>query len=64
MDVEWAKDGVDGRLYVLQARPETVVSRAATTTVERHRLAVVPSAAPLVEGRAIGQRIGSGTSGS
>jgi len=60
MDVEWGKDGVDGQLYVLQARPETVASRVPAGTVERHRLAVAPTAAPRVEGRAIGARIGSG----
>jgi len=60
MDVEWGKDGLDGRLYVLQARPETVASRAAVAVVERHRLAVAPTTPPRLEGRAIGQRIGSG----
>jgi len=61
MDVEWGKDGLDGRLYVLQARPETVASRASASVVERHRLVVQPSTPPRLEGRAIGQRIGSGT---
>ena len=37
MDIEWGKDGVDGKLYVLQARPETVVSRRGPGVVERHR---------------------------
>ncbi|MGN8051372.1 phosphoenolpyruvate synthase [Curtobacterium sp. 22159] len=60
MDVEWGKDGIDGRLYVLQARPETVASRIAVGTVERHRLAERPGRPPRLEGRAIGQRIGSG----
>ncbi|MGO1226770.1 MAG: phosphoenolpyruvate synthase [Brachybacterium sp.] len=58
MDIEWGKDGVDGRLYVLQARPETVVSRRGPGVVERHRR--VGESAVLVEGRAIGQRIGKG----
>lgn len=60
MDVEWGKDGLDGRLYVLQARPETVASRASASVIERHRLAVQPTTPPRLEGRAIGQRIGSG----
>jgi pyruvate,water dikinase len=57
MDIEWAKDGVDGRLYILQARPETVVSRnhgVATHFVLQERGEV------LLEGRAIGQRVGAG----
>ncbi|MGY1651231.1 phosphoenolpyruvate synthase [Geodermatophilus sp. SYSU D01119] len=57
MDVEWGKDGVDGGLYVLQARPETVQSRAGSGT-ERFRL--TGSGTVLVEGRAIGQKIGAG----
>ena len=60
MDVEWGKDGLDGRLYVLQARPETVASRASASVIERHRLAVQPTNPPRLDGRAIGQRIGSG----
>ncbi|MFJ3034942.1 phosphoenolpyruvate synthase [Curtobacterium pusillum] len=60
MDVEWGKDGLDGRLYVLQARPETVASRASASVIERHRLTVQPTTPPRLEGRAIGQRIGSG----
>ncbi|MFC5380605.1 phosphoenolpyruvate synthase [Aquipuribacter nitratireducens] len=60
MDIEWGKDGVDGLLYVLQARPETVQSRA-TGTLERYRMPREASSADvLVEGRAIGQRIGAG----
>jgi pyruvate, water dikinase len=57
MDIEWAKDGVDGRIYVLQARPETVKSR--TRDVEE-RYALKGSARTLVSGRAIGHKIGSG----
>ncbi|MGY1713143.1 phosphoenolpyruvate synthase [Geodermatophilus sp. SYSU D01106] len=57
MDVEWGKDGVDGGLYVLQARPETVQSRTGSGT-ERFRL--TGSGTVLVEGRAIGQKIGAG----
>jgi pyruvate,water dikinase len=61
MDIEWGRDGVDGRLYVLQARPETVQSRV-TGALERFRMekAVSKGAAVLVEGRAIGQKIGAG----
>jgi len=58
MDIEWGKDGNDGRIYILQARPETVKSRAAGG-VERYRLK--RQGPVLAEGRAIGQRIGSGT---
>ena len=57
MDIEWGLDGADGRLYILQARPETVQSRAGNT-VEKYLLA---SRGPVrVEGRAIGARIGAG----
>jgi len=58
MDVEWAKDGGDGRLYVLQARPETVRARADVGTEERFQLR--GSSRVLASGRAIGQRIGAG----
>ncbi|MFJ6653288.1 phosphoenolpyruvate synthase [Microbacterium sp. NPDC091313] len=58
MDIEWGKDGVDGELYVLQARPETVVSRQEATVMRRFVLR--ERGTTLVEGRAIGQRIGSG----
>ncbi|MDP4528671.1 phosphoenolpyruvate synthase [Alkalimonas delamerensis] len=58
MDIEWAKDGVDGQLYIVQARPETVRSREDQTRLERFQLN--ESGPLLVEGRAIGQRIGSG----
>ena len=61
MDIEWGKDGVDGGLYVLQARPETVQSRA-TGTLERFKIAaaVTQGASVVAEGRAIGQKIGAG----
>ena len=61
MDIEWGKDGVDGGLYILQARPETVQSRA-TGALERFKMdtAVSKGAEVLVEGRAIGQKIGAG----
>jgi pyruvate,water dikinase len=58
MDIEWGKDGVDGRLYILQARPETVQSRTSAGSIQRHRLA--HHGPLLVEGRAIGQKIGAG----
>jgi pyruvate,water dikinase len=58
MDIEWGKDGVDGELYILQARPETVESRKASGTISRYTLN--ERSAVLVEGRAIGQRIGAG----
>ncbi|HQT80756.1 MAG: phosphoenolpyruvate synthase [Ferrovum sp. 37-45-19] len=58
MDVEWAKDGVDGKLYILQARPETVASRNNADTLERYQLQ--QQGEVLVTGRAIGQKIGAG----
>ena len=59
MDIEWGKDGIDGGLYILQARPETVQSRRAPGTQVRFRLN--ESGPVLAEGRAIGQRIGAGS---
>ncbi|KAF1005781.1 MAG: Phosphoenolpyruvate synthase [Luteibacter sp.] len=58
MDVEWAKDGNTGKLYIVQARPETVKSRAHATTLERFQLN--ERGKVLTEGRAIGQKIGAG----
>ncbi len=58
MDIEWGKDGIDGELYILQARPETVKSQAANTVEYRYKLK--GRAAVLIEGRAIGQKIGTG----
>ncbi|MEX0337241.1 phosphoenolpyruvate synthase [Vibrio tubiashii] len=58
MDIEWAKDGIDGKLYIVQARPETVCSQSEQNVIERYELN--NKADVLVEGRAIGQRIGSG----
>ena len=61
MDIEWGKDGVDGRLYILQARPETVKSQAAGKVEQRYRLSGDRSKnVVLAEGRAIGQKIGTG----
>ncbi|HMU63532.1 MAG: phosphoenolpyruvate synthase [Nitrosomonas sp.] len=58
MDIEWALDGLDGKLYIVQARPETVKSRAGTS-LERYHL--TQKGTVLSEGRAIGQKIGQGT---
>jgi len=58
MDIEWAKDGDDGKLYIVQARPETVKSRSSGNVMERYLLK--EKGKVLVEGRAIGQRIGAG----
>jgi pyruvate,water dikinase len=58
MDIEWALDGEDGKLYIVQARPETVESHNNTNISERYKLR--QSGKVLAEGRAIGQRIGTG----
>jgi pyruvate,water dikinase len=58
MDIEWGKDGADGKLYILQARPETVKSQAAGQTEHRYKLK--GHSTVLAEGRAIGQKIGTG----
>ena len=61
MDIEWAKDGVSGQLFVLQARPETVHSaKRLETTAEVYRLIGEHKQAPLVVGQAVGEKIGSG----
>ncbi|WP_434730779.1 phosphoenolpyruvate synthase [Xanthomonas arboricola pv. pruni] len=59
MDIEWAKDGVSGKLFIVQARPETVKSRSHATQIERFSLEA-KDAKILVEGRAVGAKIGSG----
>lgn len=59
MDIEWGKDGVDGKLYILQARPETVKSQTAAHVIEKYHLKQYGKA--LAHGRAIGQKIGVGT---
>jgi len=58
MDIEWGKDGRDGRLYILQARPETVKSRVNEQAQVRYRLQ--QAGEPVATGRAIGQKIGAG----
>ncbi len=58
MDIEWGKDGLDGQLYILQARPETVKSQGADRVELRYKLK--GKGPVLVEGRAIGQKIGTG----
>ena len=58
MDIEWGKDGIDGKLYILQARPETVQSRSGRT-IERYSLK--RHSKVLATGRSIGQKIGAGT---
>ncbi len=62
MDIEWGKDGEDGKLYILQARPETVKSQSGNQVEHRYKLKGDPlrRSAVLAEGRAIGQRIGTG----
>jgi pyruvate,water dikinase len=58
MDMEWAKDGIDGKLYIVQARPETVSSQTKGTTLEIYHLK--ESANILAKGQAVGTRIGAG----
>ena len=58
MDIEWAKDGLDGKLYIVQARPETVRSRENANVMEQFELQ--GSAQVICEGRSIGHKIGSG----
>ena len=58
MDIEWAKDGIDGKLYIVQARPETVRSNQKGQAIER--FALKDKSDVICEGRAIGQRIGAG----
>ena len=58
MDIEWGRDGIDGKLYILQARPETVKSQESGNDLRRYRLK--NKSKVLCEGRAIGQKIGQG----
>ncbi len=62
MDIEWGKDGADGKLYILQARPETVKSQQEGKVEQRYKLkgALDSERTVLAEGRAIGQKIGTG----
>ncbi|HIQ07509.1 MAG TPA: phosphoenolpyruvate synthase [Thiotrichaceae bacterium] len=59
MDIEWGKDGTDGKLYILQARPETVESRSDKNVIQRFSLDS-SAAKVIVTGRSIGQKIGAG----
>ena len=59
MDIEWAKDGIDGKLYVVQARPETSASRKTGTVLEEYLIET--DVTPLTSGRAVGNRIATGT---
>lgn len=62
MDIEWGKDGADGQLYILQARPETVKSQGHGKVEQRYRIKGDRSKnTVLAEGRAIGQKVGTGT---
>jgi pyruvate,water dikinase len=58
MDIEWGKDGQDGKLYILQARPETVKSQEQVNVLEKYKLKQHGKA--LASGRAIGQKVGTG----
>jgi pyruvate,water dikinase len=58
MDMEWAKDGIDGKLYIVQARPETVASQRSVTALERY--ALDGRGEVLTEGRSVGEKIASG----
>lgn len=58
MDIEWAKDGLDGRLYIVQARPETAASQRSSTTVESYVLE--GRGEILTEGRSVGEKVASG----
>lgn len=59
MDIEWGKDGIDGKIYILQARPETVKSRADTQVLDRFQ--IKQRGKIKAEGRSVGQKVGSGT---
>ena len=59
MDIEWGKDGIDGKIYILQARPETVKSRQNSSDVQQ-KFTLKTRGKVLAEGRAIGQKIGAG----
>ncbi len=58
MDIEWAKDGIDGKLYIVQARPETVISQRQTDVIRTY--ALKQAGVAIVTGRAIGEKVASG----
>jgi phosphoenolpyruvate synthase (EC 2.7.9.2) len=60
MDIEWAKDGDDGQLYIVQARPETVASQKVGTQLKTYQISPEPDAQILVEGRAVGSKVAHG----
>ncbi len=60
MDMEWAKDGIDGQLYLVQARPETVASQARGTVLERYVISPPEGAEVLATGRSVGTKVASG----
>ncbi|WNZ25477.1 phosphoenolpyruvate synthase [Leptolyngbya sp. NK1-12] len=60
MDIEWAKDGQTGELFVVQARPETVHSQKSSNVLRTYQLSAPPKAKPILTGRAVGEMIGQG----
>ena len=61
MDIEWAKDALDGKLYIVQARPETVQSKLnKSTTIKQYSLNLLSNEKLLTQGRAVGDKIGTG----
>jgi pyruvate, water dikinase len=60
MDIEWAKDGIDGKLYIVQARPETVQSQKTANLLTTYHLNLPPGIKPLTQGRSVGTAIGTG----
>lgn len=60
MDIEWAKDGIDGQLYIVQARPETVVSQVQGHQLTSYKISPEPDAQILVSGRAVGAKVAQG----
>jgi pyruvate, water dikinase len=61
MDMEWAKDGKTGELFIVQARPETVQSQKSAAVLRSYHLTTTPSQSPIAVGRAVGDRIGQGS---
>ncbi|GKT12286.1 MAG: pyruvate, water dikinase [Thiomicrorhabdus sp.] len=60
MDMEWAKDGTDGKLYIVQARPETVVSQSSNTLLKTYEIELPEATQTLTTGRSVGQKISQG----